>query len=191
MASHEFIKVCPTCGAEFKTTNDSQRFCSWKCRRPDNTSSPIERFMSHLIKLDNGCWEWDTVTKTGYGGPFGAGGRGGKNYRPHRWSYEYFRGPIPEGMTIDHVCHNPDMCTGGTSCTHRRCVNPDHMDVVTTQVNTARGHGPKRGIAASNAKRAAKTHCPQGHEKTPDNTRVYNGSMHCMICKRERRYPKK
>ncbi len=196
MAINYITKTCPTCGREFKTTSKSQQVCQRTCRRkPDAPRiDPVIRFMRHVTKLDNGCWQWDTVTPTGYGGRFGAGGKGGKSYRPHRWSYEHL-GPeiraIPDGMTTDHLCHKPEECPGGNSCPHRRCVNPDHIEVVTTQVNTERGHGPERGRIASLKARTAITHCPQGHEYTPENTYWYRGCRHCLTCKRERKYPRK
>lgn len=87
----------------------------------------------------------------------------------HRAFYEHFRGPIPEGLTIDHLCRV------------RRCVNPDHLEPVTRGENSLRGEGP----AAQNAR---KTHCPRGHEYTPENTRVTpQGTRACRACARERR----
>jgi hypothetical protein len=92
-------------------------------------------------------------------------------------------GDIPTGLTIDHTCHTKD-CDEGVICSHRRCVNPDHLEPVTHQVNLLRG----RGIPAINA---AKTHCIRGHEYTPDNTAVYlneRGTPYraCRQCERER-----
>lgn len=72
-----------------------------------------------------GCWEWDgTLSVEGYG-VFR------ENYRQikaHRWTYEQFVGPIPDGLTIDHLCRN------------RRCVNPAHLEPVTAGENARRSY---------------------------------------------------
>lgn len=66
-----------------------------------------------------------------------------RNKRAHRVAYEEAFGPIPEGHVIDHRCHNEAVargeCAGGEECPHRRCVNPDHLEAVSHQVNIARG----------------------------------------------------
>ena len=91
----------------------------------------------------------------------------------HRFMYEYLIGPIPDGMTIDHLCRV------------RKCVNPMHMEVVTQKENMLRGN-------TLQAKNKNKTHCVRGHEFTPDNTLVYrrnNGYMRiCRKCKRRREH---
>ena len=121
-----------------------------------------------------GCWLW-----TGYVGEDGYGqfSVNGKGRRAHRVSYELHVGPIPEGMTLDHRCHNSDdSCPGGV-CTHRRCVNPGHLEVVTNVENVMRG----KGFAAEEARQ---THCKYGHEFTPENTYVYRKMRYCRTCKR-------
>lgn len=84
---------------------------------------------------DSGCWEWTgPIASTGYGCNFA--GRS-----PHRWAWIVRHGDIPAGMVIDHVCHNgaaaAGLCDGGNSCPHRRCVNVDHMRLVTHGDNLA------------------------------------------------------
>jgi hypothetical protein len=79
-------------------------------------------------------------------------------------AYELAIGPIPEGLTIDHLCRN------------RGCVNPAHLEAVTNRTNLLRGDG----IAALNAR---KTHCKRGHEFTPENTYVWReGTRACRAC---------
>lgn len=49
---------------------------------------------------DNACWLWTGGARTpkGYGRFCNTGA--------HRYAYELFVGPIPAGLTIDHICRN-------------------------------------------------------------------------------------
>jgi HNH endonuclease len=72
-----------------------------------------------LRQSDDGCWLW-------LGGTNGRGyGMTASKY-VHRMSWELMRGPIPEDLEIDHLCHA------------RNCVNPDHMELVTHGENLRR-----------------------------------------------------
>jgi hypothetical protein len=125
------------------------------------------------------CWPWRGSLCEGYG-------RFGKNNSTaHRAAYELMRQPIPEGLVIDHICHNGTDCAGGVTCQHRRCVNPDHLQAVRQAVNIARSPLTMANI------NAAKTHCPRSHEYTPENTRRSIGAnggprRDCRTCSRER-----
>lgn len=136
----------------------------------------------------NGCWLWTgTKNSKGYGRFLVNGRRTGPGewsytrIGAHRWAYEHFRGPIPEGMVLDHLCHDR-RCDAGGPCIHRACVNPDHLDVVTPALNVHRG---RSGLAP----RQPKTHCKHGHEMTPENVyiRPSDGRRRCRICQREHR----
>jgi hypothetical protein len=83
---------------------------------------PIDLFMRHVKVLDSGCWEWQGATKPGGYGVFGQT-KGGvrKTHNAHRWIYINQVGEIPDGLTIDHLCKKT------------KCVNPQHMEVVTLQ----------------------------------------------------------
>lgn len=111
------------------------------------------------------CWIWTAGTSQGYG-RFGNWDDPERTQLAHRLAYEMIVGPVSAALTIDHLCEN------------RRCVNPAHFEVVTSGANALRGHGP----AASNLR---KTHCPQGHEFTPENTYVYKERRGCRKCRRE------
>lgn len=73
------------------------------------------------IAADTGCWVWRGRTnRDGYG-------KIGRQTLAHRAYYEALVGPIPDGLTIDHLCRN------------RACVNPDHMEPVPAVENVRRG----------------------------------------------------
>ena len=143
-------------------------------------AEPIQlTFPENLLRSSspqpNGCvWYMGALDDDGYGRIKCMG----KMKYAHRAAYEHFVGPIPEGLVIDHECHNADeTCAGGTTCLHRRCVNPEHLAVVTVTVNSLSG----RGVPAVNAR---KTHCKRGHEFTPENTMTVPGGRQCRQCTR-------
>jgi hypothetical protein len=76
-------------------------------------STIIERFEEKFIPVPEiGCWLWEAATfKDGYG----AFRANGKQNRAHRFSYQLYRGEIPDGALVRHKCHVPS------------CVNPDHL----------------------------------------------------------------
>lgn len=87
-------------------------------------------------------------SKDGYGQILIGGNRPGSTQRVHRVSYLEFVGPIPAGLTLDHLCHTRDeTCAGGRTCLHRRCWNPAHLEPVTAAENLRRRRrsGPKPG----------------------------------------------
>lgn len=133
----------------------------------------LTRFTKKYVVLDNGCWQWiGTVHRHGYGRFYDYGNH---FYPAHRWAYEHWVGPIPEGMQVDHICHDPSDCSGGYGCLHRRCVNPEHMEIVTVQENLAR----RSSVVV--------THCPRGHEYAGDNLYITKtGSRQCVECNRVR-----
>lgn len=126
---------------------------------------PIVRFWAYITIQsvsydDTPCWQWTGHLDDGYGHIR----VNNKQGQAHRFSYEQFRGPIPDGMEIDHLCRN------------RACVNPAHLEAVTSVVNTLRGES----FAARNAR---KTHCPSGHPYDDANTRIdKRGSRVCRAC---------
>lgn len=133
--------------------------------------TPEQRFLALLNRdAPNGCWEWlGTRNAKGYG-MFSTGDpKAPRMMSAHRWSYRHWVGPLPAGdRVLDHICRN------------RPCCNPKHLRVVTWRTNALLGEGP----TAINAR---KTHCVNGHEFTPDNTKPgANGSRVCRACHRER-----
>jgi hypothetical protein len=99
------------------------------------TTDALERFWSKVVSTDD-CWLWTAkgVDLNGYAKFW----MPTKTWRAHRFAYEEFVGPIPEGMVLDHICHTNSDCAGGPSCLHRRCVNPAHLEPVPSVANLHR-----------------------------------------------------
>lgn len=120
-----------------------------------------ERFWSKVEVARNGCWLWVAGhSPEGYG-VFQPSPK--KRAYAHRWAYEFLVGPIPAGLQIDHLCRTRD------------CLNPDHLEPVTSAVNTHRG-----------ATQIHRTVCPAGHPYDDVNTYRHNGRRYCYACRRAR-----
>jgi hypothetical protein len=89
---------------------------------PKPISDPLTRFWPKVDKTET-CWNW-TAYKNPYGyGMFGRGGRTDGMSLAHRYAWEIAKGAIPEGMHLDHMCHN------------RACVRPTHLRIVDNKQN--------------------------------------------------------
>lgn len=129
-----------------------------------------------LTRIDHteGCWYWTgPLSKDGYGLTRSTKHRGWM--RAHRRIYELLVGPIPEGLTLDHECHNrDDTCPGGKDCFHRSCVRPDHL------IPRLAGPNAVRGVRHY----ANATHCKHGHPFDEVNTYVdAEGRRWCRRCR--------
>lgn len=122
-----------------------------------------EAFWSRTKRAENGCLMWiGRIAPDGYGRYY-------SGQSAHRCAYVFAKGPIPEGLEIDHLCGN------------RACVEPAHLEPVTHRENLLRSSS---NFAAINA---AKTHCPQGHPYDGKNTyRTPTGARSCRACNRAR-----
>lgn len=122
-----------------------------------------KRLLNHIAKTDK-CWLWlGAMDSKGYGRM-----RVNKRYKgAHRVAYELWRGEIPEGLVLDHLCKRPD------------CVNPQHLEPVTQRENLMRGD-------TLPAKQARITNCPHGHPYSGDNLFYYRGARMCRACSRVR-----
>ena len=106
------------------------------------------------------CWEYEgPVFKRGYGmRSFRVEGKT-KTVQVHRFAYEVIVGPIPEGLELGHLCHNPP------------CYNPCHLKPMTHTENEAMKTRP--------------TACPQGHAYDEANTYHHGGQRFCRACNRD------
>ena len=121
----------------------------------------MDRFWTKVEKTD-GCWNWTACTHQGYG----RFNHNGSAVLAHRLSYELLVGPVPTGLTLDHLCRN------------RKCVNPAHLEPVTRGENVLRGES----LQAQNAR---KTHCPRGHLLSGENMSLKGSYRRCLSCHRE------
>lgn len=126
----------------------------------------LEHIRNRVRTNEQGCWLWMMAcSPMGYGFVSWQG-------RPrlvHRVVYENLKGPIPEGLQLDHLCRQP------------ACCNPKHLEPVTNRENTLRGLRPNRSGK-----------CPQGHEVTeetgywtkPTKSRP-NSTLRCRVCRNQ------
>lgn len=151
----------------------SKGFCATHYQRMRKTGSPsLGGWPTRLERMErqvcfepmSGCWLWEgRENLLGYGiSSWGLA---------HRVMYALHGGELDPSLVIDHVCRVT------------QCVNPSHLEQVTQKENVRRGD-----IAAFNRRRAAGiTHCPQGHEYSPENTRLNkSGARNCRACQRAR-----
>ena len=122
------------------------------------SATALDRFMAKVVKTDD-CWLWFGAVSNGRYGSFNLDGR---TTTAHRAVYRLMVGPIPEGLTIDHLCMV------------KLCVNPAHLEPATSAENTRRG-------------RAARMRCKRGHPLSGPNLRQRGGRRQCRAC--ERLYP--
>lgn len=124
-----------------------------------------QRFWEKVRVIPDCCWEWTGAGADDRYGRVQADAPSRELLLAHRVAYEIAHGPIPPGLTVDHLCRNG------------ACVNPEHLEAVPLAVNLRRA--PRWG--------GNRTHCPHGHEYTPENTRINEkGRRCCRTCLRER-----
>ncbi len=134
-------------------------------RRDSMNDSDVIRFWLAVQKMDD-CWLWlRSCDSTGYG-------RFRSNrtsQAAHRVAYQLCIGPIPPGLTLDHLCKN------------RKCVNPAHLEPVTLKENILRGDSPF-------AQHARQEVCKYGHPFNAENTAIRKDGTgrDCLICRRRR-----
>lgn len=138
------------------------------------TIDPEIRFWNKVEKTET-CWIWKASDQ---GNGYGQFWTGKRVMVAHKFLYELMKGPVPIGLVLDHLCRN------------RRCVNPDHLEIVTFKENLLRGKFADGRFRRSNF-------CKNGHEYTVENTWRYPLGKKCRICNKEQatkfrsRQPKK
>ena len=132
-----------------------------------DTPIPLPPQLASKIDYSGDCWEWTGYCElAGYGKVYWDG----FTIYAHRVMWEVVVGPIPEGLTIDHLCMN------------RRCVNPGHLRVISLRDNILASPNTLAGI------NVRKTHCIHGHPFNEQNTYKWRGTRSCRTCNRERQH---
>jgi hypothetical protein len=136
----------------------------------------LERLMRKIyVDPETGCWLWGGgLQEDGYG-VISRGKKEEGQALVHRVSFEAFKGNIPEGYEVDHVCHDSKKCTLKDKCPHRRCFNPEHLEAAEKEENNKRSSSPT-------AINSAKTHCRMGHEFSAENTYFFRNRRICRLC---------
>ena len=120
------------------------------------------RFWAKVDKQENGCWLWTAgLFSTGYA----CFSINQTSLLAHRWAYARLVGPIPDDLTLDHLCREP------------RCVNPQHLEPVTSAENARRARAVKPLVA----------HCFRGHPYDEANTYRHGGRRYCRACRKHRK----
>lgn len=130
------------------------------------------RFFEKRLAQDGECWRWTGAKHFSPhgGGPYGralVGGREGwESWYAHRLSWVLHKGEIPEGLTLDHLCFNT------------MCVNPDHLEPVTGEINSRRAGERYRELNPT---------CPKGHDDWAyRKARSPRQGRYCAECNRIR-----
>src|SRR3990167_5102948 len=128
----------------------------------------LERYFEKVIcDLATHCWLWIAHTdKAGYG-RLQQGSRKGVVLYAHRFAYETFIGPLPQGFEVDHLCRT------------RSCSNPEHLQAVLHSLNVLRGQAP-------NVLLHHRGTCKNG--RPASTTNVYNHKstgriVYCRLCR--------
>jgi hypothetical protein len=140
--------------------------------------SALDRlFRRTTLDEATGCLTWTgKITTSGYAAFWFEG----RNTSAHRVVWILLRGPIPGGLTVDHLCRN------------KLCQNVEHFELVTGAENSSRSW-------EHNRRGSDKTECLRGHALDDEaNVRIIvsaNGkrARRCRACDRlrQREYAKR
>lgn len=143
-----------------------------------HAAKPFEWHLGRVSEAKDGCWHYPRVPTTNGYVQMSFGGR---QVLAHRAFYEHLRGPVPEGLVLDHLCCN------------RACVNPQHLEPVTRKENVRRAWALKPAKPPKPPRpkyvRPLLAVCRRGHEYSEANT-VYRGRRKkfriCRLCEKIR-----
>lgn len=124
-------------------------------------STLADRIQRKVSIQADGCYVWTGAMARGYGRIH----LDDKMHCVHRLTYTIWRGPIPPGLQLDHLCRN------------RACCNPLHLEQVTASENVRRGLSPQLA-----RERFTKTHCLRGHALNDNSVYRYPGERKCREC---------
>lgn len=110
------------------------------------------------------CWIWQHAID---GSGYGEFRQGGKNYKAHRVMYELYKGQVPVGLELDHLCRE------------KKCWNPSHLEAVTHRENCRRGDAGRW--------MRDRDSCSRGHKYLPGSFTLRSDSARiCRICGRDK-----
>ncbi len=135
------------------------------CLEPSEMKQFQTKFLEkvELIPFST-CWHWVGGRTSG---GYGMSSFNKKRIYAHRLSHELFKGVIPIGLHVDHLCRNPG------------CVNPEHLEAVTCAENLRRSPVLPWFLKYN----SRKAFCKRGHSYSEDNLYRYAGKRHCRACR--------
>lgn len=135
---------------------------------------PARALAERVVTPRPDCLIWTGATDRGYGRI----SVDGVVQRVHRVAWELANGPIPDGLTIDHLCHV------------KACVNVEHLELVSHGENASRGIRDFLARKRQAYPRPQRTHCAEGHPLTAENVLINEftdpGYRRCLTCERAR-----
>lgn len=176
LPTRKYYGADETCSAEGCTARPKAAgMCNMhrrRLRKHGSTAKPSSavpwepRFWAKVYPCPiTGCWWWGASVRKKRGGYGQFNVRRGLSRGAHQVAYELVKGPVPDGLVLDHLCRQTD------------CVNPDHLEAVTSAENNRRGMAPGFVAWRNNL-------CQKGlHPLAADV--LANGRRRCRPCSRE------
>jgi len=168
-------------GQQMSVAPAGRKPCGCSCGRPTHGDRRYRhghkpktlrgRILANILITDSDCWEWQGARhQEGYGHIYIPGTKPSVYRSTHRVLYEIEKGPIPDGLFLDHLCRNPPCC------------NPDHLEPVTPRENSLRGQNSNILLHLAGV-------CSNGHSLSEHACRRKStGAVaYCRLCVRIKR----